>query len=155
MYECVSVFVLCCITVLHYYYCIIVLHYVRRLERIWIFAIQISFWLNDGSVVCVTGHVTERSWILIPAEAVGEFSSPWSIFCADSYFGTRSTSVTAVARKWYWSFCQKCRWQVTAKHTCTLRMWLRMKWQCKLVRGCMVCSKHAPTRQHFYVVPSM
>ena len=26
------------------------------------------------------------------------------------------------------SFCQKCRWQVTAKHTCTLCMWLCMKW---------------------------
>ena len=36
--------------------------------------------------------------------------------------------VTAVARKRSWSFCQKCRWQVTAKHACTLRMWLCMKW---------------------------
>ena len=26
-----------------------------------------------------------------------------------------------------WSFCQKCRWQVTAKHTRTLRMWLLNK----------------------------
>ena len=36
--------------------------------------------------------------------------------------------VTAVARKRPWSFCQKCRWQVTAKYACTLRMWLCMKW---------------------------
>ena len=36
--------------------------------------------------------------------------------------------VTAVARKRSWSFCQKCRWQVTAKHAYTLRMWLCMKW---------------------------
>ena len=28
-------------------------------------------------------------------------------------------SVTAVARKRSWSFCQKCRWQVPAKHACT------------------------------------
>ena len=34
--------------------------------------------------------------------------------------------VTAVARSR--SFCQKCRWQVTAKHACTCRMWLCMKW---------------------------
>ena len=34
--------------------------------------------------------------------------------------------VTAVACKR--SFCQKCRWLVTAKHACTLRMWLCMKW---------------------------
>ena len=49
-------------------------------------------------------------------------------FCADSYFGIRSTpGVTAVARKRSRSFCQKCRWQVTAQ-TYTLRMWLCMKW---------------------------
>ena len=36
------------------------------------------------------------------------------------------------------SFCQKCRWQVTAKHTYTLPMWLSVKWQCKLVHGWMV-----------------
>ena len=34
-----------------------------------------------------------------------------------------------VASKKSQSFCQKCRWQVTAKHTCTLRMSLCMKWQ--------------------------
>ena len=36
--------------------------------------------------------------------------------------------VAAVACKRPRSFCQKCRWQVTAKRTCTLRMWLCMKW---------------------------
>ena len=36
--------------------------------------------------------------------------------------------VTAVARKKSRSFCQKCRWQVTAKHAYTLRLWLCMKW---------------------------
>ena len=36
--------------------------------------------------------------------------------------------VTAVARKRPRSSCQKCRWQVTAKHTYTLCMWLCMKW---------------------------
>ena len=35
--------------------------------------------------------------------------------------------VTAVARKRSRSFCQKCIWQVTAKHVYTLRMWLCMK----------------------------
>ena len=34
--------------------------------------------------------------------------------------------VTAVARKRSRSFCQKCRWQVTVKHTYTLCMWLCM-----------------------------
>ena len=35
----------------------------------------------------------ERSRVRIPAGAAGEFSSPWSTFCADSYFGIRSTPV--------------------------------------------------------------
>ena len=37
-------------------------------------------------------------------------------------------SVTAVTHKRSRSSCQKCRWQVTARHTYTLRMWLCMKW---------------------------
>ena len=36
--------------------------------------------------------------------------------------------VTAAAHKRPWSFCQKCRWQVTAKYTSTLLLWLCMKW---------------------------
>ena len=35
----------------------------------------------------------ERSRVRNPAGAVGEFSSPASTFCADSYFGVRSTPV--------------------------------------------------------------
>ena len=62
-------------------------------------------------------------------QITAEFSSPGSTFCADSYFGIRSTLViSAVARKRPWSFCQKCRWQVTAKYAGTLRMWLCTKW---------------------------
>ena len=37
-----------------------------------------------------------------------------------TYFGIRSTSVIAAARKRSRSCCQKCRWQVTAKNTCIL-----------------------------------
>ena len=36
--------------------------------------------------------------------------------------------VTAVAHKRSRSSCQKCRWQVTAKHAYTLHIWLCMKW---------------------------
>ena len=35
----------------------------------------------------------ERSLVRVPAGAAGEFSSPWSTFCADSYFGILSTLV--------------------------------------------------------------
>ena len=92
------------------------------------------------------GLVIKRSRVRVPAGAAGEFSSPGSTFCADSYFGIR---VTAVARKRSRSFCQKCRWQVTAKHIYTLPMWLWMKWHCNLVRGWMVYTELAPKRQHF------
>ena len=37
--------------------------------------------------------MVERSQVQIPAGAAGEFSSPGSTFCADSYFGIRFTSV--------------------------------------------------------------
>ena len=46
-------------------------------------------WLSGYSA----GLVIERSRVRIPAGAAGEFSSPWSTFSADSYFGTRSTPV--------------------------------------------------------------
>ena len=35
----------------------------------------------------------EGSRVRVPAGATGEFSSPGSTFCADSYFGIRSTPV--------------------------------------------------------------
>ena len=41
----------------------------------------------------VVGLVIERSRLRIRAGAAGEFSSPGSTFCADSYFGIRSTPV--------------------------------------------------------------
>ena len=44
-------------------------------------------WLSGQSV----GLVIERSLVRVPAGAAGEFSSPGSTFCADSYFGIRST----------------------------------------------------------------
>ena len=43
--------------------------------------------------------------------------------------------VTTVARKRSRSLCQKCRRQVTAKHACTLRMWLCMKWHSAWLYG--------------------
>ena len=37
-----------------------------------------------------------RSQVRVPAGAAGEFSSPGSTFCADSYFGIRSTPVPVI-----------------------------------------------------------
>ena len=44
--------------------------------------------------------------------------------------------VTTVARKKSQSFCQKCRWQVTAKHAYTLRMWILLNRASALVTTC-------------------
>ena len=44
--------------------------------------------------------------------------------------------VTTVARKKSRSFCQKCRWQVTAKHAYTLRMWILLNRASALVTTC-------------------
>ena len=44
--------------------------------------------------------------------------------------------VTTVARKKSRSFCQKCRWQVTAKHAYTLHVWLLMNRASALVTTC-------------------
>ena len=71
--------------------------------------------------------MTERSRVRIPAGAAGEFPSPGSTICADSYFGIRSTPVLPQRHVKDPGHSAKCRWQVTVKHAYTLRMWLCMK----------------------------
>ena len=116
----------------------------------------------------LSGRVTlmvQRSWV-----QTGEFSSPvflgsspgrkifftivnflrWLLFCY--LFHPR---VTAVARERSWSFCQKRWWQVAANHTCFLRMWLWIKWHCKLVHGCVLSTESAPRWQQFHMAPAM
>ena len=85
-----------------------------------------------------------------PGRSGERISSRGSALCADSYFGIHSTPhVTTVACKRSRSCCQKCRWQVPAKHTYTLPMLLWMKWRCNLVHGWMVYTELVPRRQHF------
>ena len=84
----------------------------------------------------------KKSRVRVLAGVAGRFSPPGSAFCGDFYFSIHST---AVERKRSWSFCQKCRWQVTEKNTFTLCMWLCMKWH-DMVHGCVVsteCGKMA------------
>ena len=52
--------------------------------------------------------------------------------------------VSALARKRSRSFCQKCMREDTAKHACTLRIWLCTKWR-DIVHGCMVYTELAVT----------
>ena len=79
-------------------------------------AMQLTSKLSGKSA----GPVIERFWNRIPAGAPGEFSSPESALCDDSYRCPFHPRVTAVARKRPRPFWQKCRWQVTLKHAYTL-----------------------------------
>ena len=98
----------------------------------------------------------EKSRVRVPAGTAGELSSPrLNFLCWLLYRYPFHPCVTAVARKRSRSFRQKCWWQVTAKHTYTLPMWLWMRWHCKLVYGSMVYTELAPRRQQFHVAPAM
>ena len=44
---------------------------------------------GESSVVRAQGLVVELSWVRVRAGVEVDFSSPGSIFCADSYFGIR------------------------------------------------------------------
>ena len=52
--------------------------------------------------------------------------------------------VTAVAHKRSQTFCQKCRWQITAKHSHTPYI-CGFAWSDMTVHGCMVYTEHAET----------
>ena len=61
--------------------------------------------------------------------------------------------VTAAAHKRCRLICQKCRWQVTAKHKCTL--WLSVTWHCKVVHVCTVYTEHARRWKQFHTAPTV
>ena len=85
-----------------------------------------------------------------PGRSSGRIVFSWvSFLCWLKFRYPFHPCVTAVSRKSSWSFCQKCRWQVTAKHIYTLPMCLWMKSHCKLVHGWMVYTELAPRRQQF------
>ena len=65
----------------------------------------------------------ERSRVRIPARAAGEYSSPGSTFCADSYYGIRSTPVLPEQHVKDPGHSAKS----AAKDAYTLRMWICMK----------------------------
>ena len=74
----------------------------------------------------------KRLWIWVLAGAA-EVYSPRSAFCADPYKRHIWVSVPPLSYhikhiKRCWSFCQKFRWQFTAKHILILCMWLCLKW---------------------------
>ena len=84
---------------------------------------------GDSSVVRAPDSWSKGHGFESLQERREKFSSPGSTSCGWLLFRCPfHPRVTAVARKRPRSFCQKCRWQVTAKHAYTLCMWLCMKW---------------------------
>ena len=64
-------------------------------------------------------------------------------FCTDSFRYPFHPHVTVVACKRPWSFCQKCRCQVTAEHPWTLHVLLCMKWHGAWFYVYMECAETA------------
>ena len=86
-------------------------------------------WAFDNHLLLLTFWLAEAAWVTGSPEP-----SPVSNWHRHPGQSTPTVSVSVpplcylVACERSWSFCQKCRWQVTAKHAYTLRMWLCMKW---------------------------
>ena len=80
----------------------------------------ISSTTKKGRVVSSESNKLTRNMPTVNTSAQHYLQHTQQLFCW--------IHVTAVARKRPRSSCQKRRWQVTAKHAYTLRMWLCMKW---------------------------
>ena len=114
-----------------------------------------TLWCNvgsgDGSVV---EHWT-HDWNVVgssPSRSSGRILfSRVNFLCWPLFQYPLHPCVTAIAHRRPWSSCQKCRWKVTAKHICTLCMWLQIKRHCKLVQGCMVYTEFTPRQQQFHM----
>ena len=91
-----------------------------------------------SSLLCVLGAGIAQ-WLerrtrdqKVPGSSPGKsgrrsFTSRVNFLCRLLFWYPFHPRVTAVVRKRSRSFCHKCRWQVTAKHAYTSRMWLCMK----------------------------
>ena len=66
--------------------------------------------------------------------------------------------VTAAARKQWQSFCQMCRWKVTAKHACAIYIYMCVALhEVTCMSWCMVvwCAQNVLKQQQFYMAPAM
>jgi len=103
----------------------------------------------------------QRLWVWVPAGAAGELLIQGHILCYLWLCYLFHPHVAAAAHKRSLSFCQKCRWLVTAKHACSLHMWLSMKWcdkvfhfnimvytECGEMAAVSCSTSHVTTKQH-------
>ena len=77
----------------------------------------LPLWCTRKKNLNTSGALVAQYWTY-DWKVAGSRSSGRNFFSRVN-FSIHSTPVTAVACKRFQSCCQKCRWQVTAKHTCT------------------------------------
>ena len=101
------------------------------------------------------GLVVKRSRVQVPAGTAGEFSSPVSTFCADTYFSTRSTPVLPQQRvKDLGNSAKSAGGRLQLNTYGPLRMWLNLHevtWHGARLYG----AHNALRRQQFHVAPAM
>ena len=99
-----------------------------------------SFWMSWGAGIAQWLERRTRDWKVAGSNPCWNggriFFSRVDFLCWLLFRYPFHPRVTAVARNKSRSFCQKCRWQVTAKHAYTLRMWLLLNRASALVTTC-------------------
>ena len=122
---------------------------VDKLEVETLYAALASWMLGAGTAQWIECQTRDRKVAgSTPCRSGGEiFFSRVNFMCWLLFRYPFHPRVTAVARKRSWSFCQNCRWLVTAKHACgfAIGTWCMVVW----------CTQNAPRRQQFHVAPPM
>ena len=102
---------------------------------------KLNWWQHWGAGIAQWLEHRTRDWKVAgsnPCRSGGRiFFSRVDFLCWLLFRYPFHPRVTTVARKKSRSFCQKrCRWQVTAKHAYTLRMWILLNHASALVTTC-------------------
>ena len=107
--------------------------HVRMLANCWCLNLKRKCW-----VLCGNRHTA----LFYAKKAFCDTLSSWCVYLLLPH-------VTTAAHKRSWPFCQKCRWQVTAKYTCSLPIWFWITLQ--TCAWCMVYTKCVLRGQQFHV----
>ena len=125
------------------------------------------FWQEISVCVCMWNETVIMTGICGGSESVLPVGIAWSKGCMFEFWQGRQENfllqsqlcvltlilclfhpcVTAVAHKRPWSFCKKCRWQVTPKHAYTLTQRSRCGLTVQALCGSLSENKPTPTCQ--------
>ena len=109
-------------------------------SKVVVYKCTLSLWLCGGAGIAQWLEHRTRDWKVAGSNPCWNggriFFSRVDFLCWLLFRYPFHPRVTTVARKKSRSFCQKCRWQVTAKHAYTLRMWILLNRASALVTIC-------------------